>query len=90
TDRIVDEGQRHGEVMEIARYLSDEIGSRLTNSPGAHKAEAWTQEKFRGWGLANVHKQGFPFGRGWWMERSSVRMIAPRPLALIAIPISWT
>ncbi|NWM55088.1 hypothetical protein GY652_27925, partial [Escherichia coli] len=23
TDRIVDEGQRHGEVMEIARYLSD-------------------------------------------------------------------
>jgi carboxypeptidase Q len=90
TDRIVDEGQRHGEVMEIARYLSDEIGSRLTNSPGARKAEAWTQEKFRGWGLANVHKQGFPFGRGWWMERSSVRMIAPRPLALIAIPISWT
>lgn len=90
TDRIVDEGQRRGEVMEIARYLSDEIGSRLTNSPGARKAEAWTQEKFRGWGLANVHKEGFPFGRGWWMERASVRMIAPRPLALTAIPISWT
>ena len=90
TDRIIDEGQRRGEVMEVARYLADEIGSRLTNSPGARKAEAWTQEKFRSWGLANVHKEGFYFGRGWWMERSSVRMIAPRPLALNAVPISWT
>ncbi len=34
--------------------------------------------------------KGFPFGRGWWMERSSVRMVEPRPLALTAVPISWT
>lgn len=90
TDRIVDEGQRRSEVMNIARYLSDEIGSRLTNSPGARKAEAWTQEQFRAWHLSNVHKEGFLFGRGWWAERVSVRMTAPRPLALTAIPISWT
>ncbi|MBC9035040.1 M20/M25/M40 family metallo-hydrolase [Sphingomonas sp. JC676] len=90
TDRIVDEGQRRSEVMAIAQYLSDEIGGRLTNSPAARKAEAWTQERFRGWGLWNVRKEGFFFGRGWWMERSSVRMVTPRPLALNAIPISWT
>jgi len=90
TDRIIDEGQRRSEVMEVARHLADEIGSRLTNSPGARKAEAWTQEQFRTWGLANVRKEGFYFGRGWWMEHSSVRMIEPRPLALNAVPISWT
>ena len=90
TDRIVDEGGRHSEVMAIAEYLSDQIGQRLTNSPGNRKAIAWTQDKFRSWGLANVHQEGFLFGRGWWMEHCSVRMLTPRPLQLTAGPISWT
>ncbi len=90
TDRIIDEGQRRSEVMLVARHLSDEIGSRLTNSPGARKAESWTQEKFRSWSLSNVRKEGFFFGRGWWMEHSSVRMITPRTLPLTATAIGWT
>jgi hypothetical protein len=90
TDRIVDEGGRHSEVMTIAEYLSDEIGQRLTNSPGDRKAIAWTQDKFRGWGLTNVHAEGFPFGHGWWMEHCTVRMLAPRPLQLTTGPISWS
>lgn len=89
-DRIIEEGMRHSEVMATARHLTDVIGARLTNSPGARKAEAWTQERFRSWGLKNVRKEGFAFGRGWWAERSSVRMLAPRPMELTAVPISWT
>jgi carboxypeptidase Q len=90
TDRIVDEGGRHSEVMAIAEYLTDEIGQRLTNSPGNRKAIAWTQEKFRSWGLKDVRTEAFPFGHGWWMEHLSVRMVAPRPLQLTAGPISWS
>jgi carboxypeptidase Q len=90
TDRIVNEGGRHSEVMGIAGYLTDEIGQRLTNSPGHRKAIAWTQDRFRGWGLTSVRTEGFPFGHGWWMEHLSVRMIAPRPLQLTAGPISWS
>ncbi|KTF67345.1 M20/M25/M40 family metallo-hydrolase [Sphingomonas sp. HT-1] len=90
TDRIVDQGTNHSEVMRIAQYLTDVIGSRLTNSPGMRKAEDWTQAKFREWGLANVHKEGFDFGRGWSNERLSVRMVAPRPLQLVAAPLAWT
>lgn len=89
-ERIIDEGGNRSGVMDIARYLTDRIGSRLTNSPGMRAAEAWTQTQFTGWGLTNVHKEGFEFGRGWWMERSSVRMISPRPIQLTAIPITWT
>tara|TARA_R110000782_G_scaffold268689_1_gene365570 strand:+ start:100393 stop:102000 length:1608 start_codon:yes stop_codon:yes gene_type:complete len=80
----------HSEVMDVAEYMDDVIGPRLTNSPGARKAEAWTQEKFSEWGLTNVHKEGFSFGRGWWIESSSVRMIAPRSVQLTAIPLAWT
>lgn len=89
-NRIIDEGINHSEVMPTAQHLSDVIGSRVTNSPGMRQAEEWTQAKFKTWGLTNVHKEGFDFGRGWSVERASVRMIAPRPLQLTAIPIAWT
>src|SRR6185437_16643065 len=63
---------------------------RLTNSPAMRKAEAWTQGQFRAWGLSNVRLQPFEFGRGWWIEASSARMTAPRPVMLRAIPVAWT
>jgi carboxypeptidase Q len=89
-NRIIDEGMNHSQVMPIAQHLTDVIGPRLTNSPQMRQAEAWTQEKFREWGLRSVHKEGFPFGRGWWIERSSVRMVTPRAVQLTAIPVAWT
>ncbi|MET4665292.1 M20/M25/M40 family metallo-hydrolase [Sphingomonas sp. PvP056] len=88
--RIIDEGMAHSDVMPIAAHLSDVIGPRMTNSPAMRQAEAWTQAKFSEWGLRNVHKEGFDFGRGWSIVSSSVRMLTPRPIALTAIPIAWT
>ena len=62
----------------------------MTNSPAMRKAEGWTQSQFSQWGLRNVHKEGFEFGRGWWIESASTRMIAPRPIMLRSIPVAWT
>lgn len=89
-NRIADQGFNHGQVAETIGYLSDRIGGRMTNSPSMRQAEAWTQERFKGWGLSNVHKEGFEFGRGWWIEAAHVRMVAPRPVTLASIPIAWT
>jgi hypothetical protein len=89
-NRIIDEGLNHSEVMVNAEYLADHIGGRMTNSPGMRAAEKWTQARFRGWGLANVRADPFPFGRGWSIVSSSVRMTSPRPLMLTAIPVAWT
>src|ERR1041384_2189261 len=72
--------------MQIAQHLMDSIGARLTNSPQMRQAEAWTQSQFRSWGLKNVRKDGFVFGRGWSITSSSVRMTAPRVMQLTAIP----
>jgi carboxypeptidase Q len=89
-NRIADAGFNHSEVVDTAAYLADEIGGRMTNSPAMRKAERWTQEKFKSWGLKDVRAEAFDFGRGWWIESSHVRMIAPRPLELRAIPLAWT
>jgi hypothetical protein len=54
------------------------------------QAEAWTQAQLKTWGLKNVRKDGFVFGRGWSITSSSVRMVAPRIMPLTAIPVAWT
>ena len=89
-NRIIDQGLNHSQVMQTAEHLMDSIGARLTNSPQMRKAEAWTQSQFRSWGLKNVRKDGFVFGRGWSITSSSVRMTAPRVMQLTAIPVAWT
>ncbi|MFS0735424.1 M20/M25/M40 family metallo-hydrolase [Sphingomonas sp. 1P06PA] len=88
--RILDEGLNRSQVMQTAAHLTDNIGGRMTNSPQMREAERWTQSRFTEMGLSNVRKQGFRFGRGWSIERSSVRMVTPRPSTLTAIPIAWT
>ena len=89
-NRIIDAGLNHSEVMQTAEHLTDVIGPRMTNSPGMRAAEIWTQAKFTEWGLRNVRRDGFDFGRGWSIVSSMVRMTAPRPLMLTAIPVAWT
>ncbi len=87
---IIDQGLNHSEVMQTAAYLTDQIGGRMTNSPQMRQAEQWSQQQFRDWGLSNVRAEGFEFGRGWSIVRSSARMTAPRGIELRAIPVAWT
>ena len=89
-NRVIDQGLNHSQVMQTAEHLMDVIGARLTNSPQMRQAEAWTQAQYKGWGLKNVHKEAFGFGRGWSIVSSSVRMTAPRAIQLTAIPVAWT
>jgi hypothetical protein len=89
-NRIVDEGMNRSEVMATVAYLTDRIGGRMTNSPQMRQAESWTQQRFRDWGLRNVHAEPFEFGRGWSIVASSARMTAPRVKTLTAIPVAWT
>ena len=50
-DRIRREGLENSHMEELARHLTDVIGPRLTNSPGMTRANEWTAEKLREWGL---------------------------------------
>src|SRR5712671_6535168 len=89
-NKIIDEALNHSEVPQTAEYLTDRIGGRMTNSPQMRAAEKWTQKQFTGWGLTNVHAEGFDFGRGWSIERIEARMMTPRLVVMHAIPVAWT
>jgi hypothetical protein len=89
--RIREEGFRNSEVMDTLEVLTDQIGPRLTNSPNARKANAWTRDQLAKWGLSNAHLESWgPFGRGWKYELSTVRMTEPDTAELIALPKAWT
>jgi hypothetical protein len=89
-NRIVDEGFNHSQIEETVVYLADQIGSRLTNSPGMREAEDWTASRLKTLGLPTVRREAVAFGRGWSIRSLQVTMVTPRALALTAIPIAWT
>jgi hypothetical protein len=88
--RIRDEGFRRSQVMEIVGHLTDSIGPRLTGSPQMKAANDWTLAKLGEWGLANAHLEPWEFGEGWSFSRAEVRMVAPVPAVLAALPKAWT
>jgi len=90
TARIIDEGMNRSEVMVTAHELMDDIGPRLTNSTNMRKAQDWAVKKLESYGLSNVHREGYDFGRGWDILHSSVRLVSPRPIDMIAIPVAWS
>jgi hypothetical protein len=92
TSRIRQEAFNRSQVMALLGHLTEEIGPRLTNSPGMVQANAWTRSKFNEWGLANVHDEAMaePFGRGWEFRSASVEMLSPRAFPLHALPKAWT
>ncbi|HUQ82348.1 MAG TPA: M20/M25/M40 family metallo-hydrolase [Gemmatimonadaceae bacterium] len=88
---IKNEELRRSQVMEIASWLTDVYGSRLTGSPSAKAAGDWTAKKLTEWGMSNVKLESWgPFGRGWTNERMVAQVVSPRPFPIIAYAGAWT
>lgn len=90
--RIVDEGKNRNQVMNHLKYLTKNIGPRLTSSPQLQRACEWTAAKFRSFGLQNVHLEQWGevpvgFERG---KRQVGKMVAPYEYNLEFTSSSWT
>ena len=53
--RILEEGHDRNQVMDHMRYLTKQIGPRLTGSSNARKANEWCRAMYTLWGLDNPH-----------------------------------
>jgi carboxypeptidase Q len=88
--RIKEEGFERSQVMEIASYLTDVYGPRLTNSPNYKKAADWAMKKMAEWGLANVKTESLaPFGPGWSNELVTIQATAPDVYPIIGYSKAW-
>jgi carboxypeptidase Q len=88
--QIRDEGLSRSQAMDTLFWLTDRYGPRLTGSPGVNDAAAWTMKKMTEWGLANVHREEWDFGRSWSLVRFTAHMIDPQIQPLIGFPKTWS
>lgn len=90
-EKIKDEGMNRSQVMKTLEYLTDVIGPRLTASPNLKRANEWTRDRLKEWGLENSHLEAWgPFGRGWSLKSFSAEIITPQAIPLIAFPKAWS
>ena len=89
--RIREEGLERPHIEELARYLTEVNGPRLTGSPGMKRANDWTAERFRSWGLRNAVVEPWgEFGRGWEQVDYKGRILTPYEQTLQGIASAWT
>ncbi|OIQ36695.1 MAG: peptidase M28 [Bacteroidetes bacterium MedPE-SWsnd-G1] len=87
--------KKHGidnsQVMEIASYMTDVLGQRLTGSTGLKNANNWAEGKLTEIGMENSHLEAWEgFGRGWDMTHFEMHAEAPTYWPIIAYPKAWS
>ncbi len=88
--QILTEIAEHSEQMQNLEYLSDRIGPRLTGSNALKQANEWTAEKFRAYGLANVHLESWTIPHSWKRGSARAKVVAPAELRLAAEAGGWS
>jgi len=87
--RIVEEGTQRSHVAQDLSYLLDVIGPRLAGTPGMQRANEWTQQKFREYGMDRAELERFKFGVGWTRGPMTLRMLAPQQREMIGVSWAW-
>ena len=88
--KIREEGIHHSHIMEDVSWLTDVFGPRLSKSPSYIAAAKWVKGKLEAYGLENVRLEPYAFGIGWQNDFTSVHMVSPQYMPIIAYPLSWS
>lgn len=86
---LVSQAMDHSEVMKNLQYLGDAIGPRLSGSAAMRKANDWTAQRFKDYGLTSSIEE-YPFGVTWDRGPIQVRLTAPFPRQVNAWSWAWT
>jgi carboxypeptidase Q len=89
--KIREEGFQRSQVMDMAGYMSDVLGARLTVSQDMKRAQIWVKDKMEEIGLANTLIEPFmEYGVAWDNEYFSLHMLEPDYQPLVGFPLTHT
>jgi carboxypeptidase Q len=74
---IINEVKANSELMKNLQYLSDIIGARLTGSKNLERANNWTAEKMKSYGLENVRLEPWEVPIGWQRGKAAMKILEP-------------
>ena len=87
---LIAQAMDHSEVMANLRQLSDIIGPRLSGSAAMRRANDWTAERFRAYGLSAPRSSRTPSASPGSGAPASLRLVAPFTRAITAHSWAWT
>ena len=88
---IREEGLQRSQVMDIAGYIVDVLGARLTNSEAMKRAQSWVAGKMKEIGLENVVLEPFmDYGVTWDNDYFSLHLLEPDYQPMTGFPLSHT
>jgi Zn-dependent M28 family amino/carboxypeptidase len=88
--RLIATERDNSDIMDTLEYLSDMIGPRLTGSDNLHKANEWTAQRMREFGLENVDLEPYTISEGWQRGSVEMELTYPMNLKLSAAQMAWT
>jgi hypothetical protein len=90
--KIKQEGLRNSGIEEMAFWLTDYVGPRLTGSTGNNRGNEWAKKKMEELGLQNVRIEPVrDFTRGGWDNlKAYAAMTAPYYNSFACNPVAWT
>lgn len=74
---LIAEVKSRSEIMKNLQYISDVIGPRLTGSKNLERANKWTADKMKEYGLENVHLEPWEIPIGWERGTANMKVIEP-------------
>ncbi|MGO9915977.1 MAG: M20/M25/M40 family metallo-hydrolase [Isosphaeraceae bacterium] len=89
TQAIVEEIDKHSELMANIEYLCDMIGPRLTGSPNLAQANRWTRDKFQQYGLSNAHLEPWTIEKAWTRGDAQGRVVLPVEQRILLESAGW-
>jgi carboxypeptidase Q len=89
--KVLSEIKDRSEIMKNLRYISDDIGHRLTGSASLKRANEWTAEKFKSYGLEKIRLDPWEIPVGWERGPATMKLLGPiAPRELFIASRGWT
>jgi carboxypeptidase Q len=88
--KIMEEEFENSHAMDNASWLSDVFGARNSKTPSYIEAAKWVKERLEEYGLSDARLEPYEFGTGWENKYTSVHLMAPNYMPIIAYPAPWT
>ena len=88
--KIRAEGLERSQVAETMFWLTDRYGPRLTGSPYFEEAGDWAVKELQKYGVQNVRKERWKYGRGWTLVNFHATMTEPRVMPITGAVKAWS
>lgn len=88
--KILAEIKDRSQLMENLEYLTDMIGPRVTGAARLKRANEWTMQRFKEYGLENAHLESWTIANGWERGAARARIVEPTQHTLTIAALGWT